>query len=272
MPGRGGIGKSKLMYEFGKEFNFSSNFKLWFVEEGVDISSENVNNLPLEPCVIVLDDAHQQDKEKILKVLLTLVRNRAIRRQPEIKLLLSSRPHGIQYIGTTLNQGRIDSLQIQRLDELQKLSTDEMKALARQVLNPEYANLTHQLAAIADDSPLVLVVGGQLLNEKGISLNLLERETDFQYAVFNRFQDILLGQISQQIEPIICKKILELISATAPFNLKNKLLKKTTIEFLNIEETELIQNLGILEKGGILVRRGNTLKITPDALSDHIPD
>lgn len=47
LPGRGGIGKSKLMYEFGKEFNFSSNFKLWFVEEGVDIRSENVNNLPL---------------------------------------------------------------------------------------------------------------------------------------------------------------------------------------------------------------------------------
>ena len=211
-------------------------------------------SLPLEPCVIVLDDAHQQDKEKNLKALLTLVRNRARRQQPEIKLLLSSRPHGIQYIETQLNQFGIDSLQIRHLDELQKLSTDEMKALAHQVLSSEYAHLTNQLAAIADDSPLVLVIGGRLLNEKGTSPNLLEREPDFQYAVFNRFQDVLLGQISQQIEPILCKKILELISATAPFNLKNELLKKITIELLNIEETELIHNLAILEEStsGIL--------------------
>ncbi|QYO62136.1 hypothetical protein [Leptolyngbya sp. 7M] len=46
--------------------------------------------------------------------------------------------------------------------------------------------------------------------------------------------------------------------------------QETAIEFLKIEKRELIESISVLEKAGVLLRRGNKLRITPDVLADHI--
>lgn len=126
------------------------------------------------------------------------------------------------------------------------------------------------MAAIAYDSPLVIVVGGQLLADRAIPLNLLECNEDFRRKVLNRFQDILVGQISEQINPEICKKILELIAAVSPIQLANEQFQQAVTEFIGIDKATLIRSLGTLEQAGVLLRRGNNLRITPDVLADHI--
>ena len=41
-------------------------------------------------------------------------------------------------------------------------------------------------------------------------------------------------------------------------------------DFLGIDRPRLLLSLGVLEEVGVLLRRGNTLRIVPDVLADHI--
>lgn len=262
LPGRGGIGKTKLLHAFAEQFEHSE-FILRFVEEGVSVTRENIDNLPACPCVVVLDDAHRREQD--VSTLLTLVRQRT-----DIKLLLSSRPYAVNYLQNLLRDASINSRQIQQLDELRQLSREEVKALARQALGTEYAHLAAQLASVTKDCPLVTVVGGRLLAEKAIPPGLLERDVDFQHDVLSRFQDALIGQVSQRIEPEFCRELLNLIAAVTPIPLASEQFQQVAAEFLKVERPKLVSSIGILEQSGILLRRGDTLRITPDVLADHI--
>ena len=269
LSGRGGIGKTRLLYEFAKTFEYS-NFLLWFVEEGQSVTPENVDNLSLHPCIIVLDDAHKLEREKDLQTLLAIIRERARNHQPEIKLLLSSRPYALDRLKLTLRQGGVSSSQVEIIKELKDLKMSESKALSLQALGKDYAHFAELLAKVTKDCPLVTVVGGRLLATKGIPLYLLERDEDFQYEVLNQFENDLVKSISNNIEPKISKKILELIAAISPIHLMEEQFQEAASEFLNIDRAELLSYIGTLENGGILLRRGDGLRITPDVLSDHI--
>ncbi len=262
LPGRGGIGKTKLLHALAGNFE-DSELILRFVEEEVSVTRENIDNLPARPCVVVLDDAHRREQD--VSTLLTLVRQR-----PDIKLLLSSRPYAVEYLQVLLRQAGIDSRQIKRLDELRELNREEVKALARQALGNEYAHFADRLASVTKDCPLVTVVGGRLLAEKAIPPDLLERDADFQHDVLTRFQDALIGQVSQRIDPECCRELLKLIAAVTPIRLTNDIFQQVAAEFLEIERPKLVSSIGILEQSGILLRRGDTLRITPDVLADHI--
>jgi hypothetical protein len=269
LSGRGGIGKTRLLYEFAKTFEYS-NFLLWFVEEGQSVTPENVDNLSLHPCIIVLDDAHKLEREKDLQTLLAIIRERARNHQPEIKLLLSSRPYALDRLKLTLRQGGVSSSQVEIIKELKDLKMSESKALSLQALGNDYAHFAELLAKVTKDCPLVTVVGGRLLATKGIPLYLLERDEDFQYEVLNQFENDLVKSISNNIEPKISKKILELIAAISPIHLIEEQFQEAASAFLNIDKAELLSYIGTLENGGILLRRGDGLRITPDVLSDHI--
>jgi len=264
LSGRGGIGKTKLLYEFAKTFEHPNSL-LWFIGDGIPVTPENADSLPLFPCVVVLDDAHRSGQD--LTILCKLIHNRARSNHPKIKLVLSSRPHAVQSLQMQLDREGIDYF---KLDELKELSRLEVKALARQAIGQDYAHFIDQLAAIAHDSPLVTVVGGRLLADQAIPLSLLERSEDFRHTVLSRFEDILIGQVSQLINPELCRKILKLTAATAPIKLSDEQFQQAASEFLGIDKVTLIDSIGTLEKAGVLLRRGNLLRITPDVLADHI--
>ena len=262
--GRGGIGKTKLLYEFVKTFK-DPNVQIFFLAD-IPINFETADTLPLRPCVLILDDAHR--KEEDLKILIELIHNRARNANPEIKLILASRPHGIKSLERQLNNSGIEYLQINELNEL-KLA--EMKSLARQSLGQNYAYFDEWLADIASDSPLVTVVGGHLLAEKKIVPTQLEQNKEFQQKVLNRFEDVLLGEVTSHINSDTCKKLLSLISAVSPIHdVKEEDFKQAASEFLNLDKSDLVRHIGTLEKVGVLLRRGDGLRITPDVLSDHI--
>ncbi|PAX60516.1 caspase family protein, partial [Brunnivagina elsteri] len=262
LPGRGGIGKTKLLHAFAEQFN-NSNLTLWFVEEGISVTAENVVNLPKENCVLVLDDAHRREED--VAILLAF-----FRQNPTNKLIVSCRPYGMEYLQIIFRQAGIHFRQIQLLDELKELNRDEVKTLACQTLSNKHGDLVNKLALATKDCPLATVVGGQLLVQKMIDPFLLERDTEFQYDVLSRFHDTLIGKISQSIEPELCHELLKLIAAVAPIRINNEDFQELAAEFLQIESSKLVGNIDILEKSGILLTRGYTLRITPDILADHI--
>lgn len=71
LPGRGGIGKSKVLQEFGKALDADRRTPVArFVVEGASVIG-NLNGLPAQECVIIADDSHRRDD---LPSLLALVR------------------------------------------------------------------------------------------------------------------------------------------------------------------------------------------------------
>lgn len=264
LPGRGGIGKTKLLHGFSRTVK-NAQVCLLFAEENIDITPKSLNHLPLEPCAVVIDDAHRRTED--VSILCKFINERSRLGHPSLKLILSSRPHAVDSLEAQLGR---DGISYTKMDELKALTKDETLALARQALGQSHSNLAEQLTSIARDSPLVVVVGGQLLSEQSISAMRVGQEDEFRENVLNRFQDIAVGKVSEQVSPDICKRVLDLASVISSIPQDNEFFLSTAANFLKIDKVMLVQILGELEKAGVLLRRGRKLRITPDVLADHI--
>ena len=264
VTGRGGIGKSKILYALAETFdNEHKGMALWFAAEGVPLTSDSADYLPFKRCVIVVDDAHRRED---LPALLALTRQRL----HVTKLVLSCRPQANDYLNSQLTHGGFDVHEVVALPDVKELSQEEIIELGRQALGPEFAGHAEQLAAATWDCPLVTVVGGQLLTRKAIPPELLEQDEEFRDTVLIRFRDILVGELGDKIDPGLCRALLDLISAVQPVRLDDNRRLDCEAEFLRIDRPTLLRSLGILEEAGVLLRRGNTLRIVPDVLADHI--
>ena len=264
LVGRGGIGKSKILHALAESFDTEhKGMSLWFMADGVPLTQDGADHLPYKPCVVVVDDAHRRAD---LPTLLALSRQRP----HATKLILSCRPQGIGYLKSQLTQGGFDAHEVVNLPDVKELSRNEVTELGRQALGAEFEHLAEQLAEATWDCPLVTVVGGRLLAQKAIPPDLLERDEEFRDTVLTRFRDVLLGKVGDQVDPKLCKSLLNLISAIQPIRLDNEKALDFKADFLAIDRPRLLLSLGVLEEAGVLLRRGNTLRIVPDVLADHI--
>ncbi len=264
IQGRGGIGKSKVLFEFSQYFlENNKEWELGFLNEHITLSEETITQLYAEKYIIMVDDAHRRDKNEIALLL------KVLEDYPNHKVIFSCRPYGLNYIKTALNRVGIDPKEVDELPEIKELDSEGLQKLGREILGKEYQHLIKSLIRVAEDSPLVMVVGGELIKEKRINPILLERQTEFQDIVFNRFENELLGAIGD-IDKRTHKEILSLISALSPIDTTNEEFYNHAADFLNIKSYELVRMINLLETSGILLRRANTVRITPDVLSDHI--
>ena len=186
------------------------------------------------------------------------------------KLILSCRPQGTDYLKSQLTRGGFDVREAVELPDVKELSLEQVTELGRQALGPEFVGLAERLAAVTRDCPLVTVVGGQLLARKAIAPELLERDEEFRDTVLVRFQEILVGEVGDRIDSTLCRSLLDLIAAVQPIRLDNEITLDAGAAFLDVDRPTLLRSLSILEEAGVLLRRGNTLRIVPDVLADHI--
>lgn len=264
LVGRGGIGKSKLLHAFAEVF--ASNHPkrmLRFVEENIPVTEGSVSELPESSCVIVVDDAHRAEG-------LAPLFAASVQPGSQKKLLLSTRPQGLDFLKAELTRAGFDYTEICELPALKHLSREDVKALARQALGPKFAHLDRRLAEATWDCPLVTVVGGKLLATEAIDPKLLEAHNGFRVEVLNRFQDIIVGRIADGRDPQFYADLLQVLSATAPFSLGRNEFVKAAADFLQRNPEEVINGIGELERVGVLLRRGRRLRVTPDVLADHV--
>ena len=264
LVGRGGIGKSKILHALAESLDSEhKGMSLRFMAEDVPLTQDGADHLPYKPCVVVVDDAHRRSD---LPILLALSRQRP----HATKLILSCRPQSIVYLKALLTRGGFDVHEVVTLPDVKELSREEVTELGRQALGAEFEHLAEQLAGATWDCPLVTVVGGQLLAQKAIPPDLLERDEEFRDTVLTRFQDVIIGEVGGRIEPKLCKSLLNLIAAVQPIRLDNEKALGSMAEFIGVDSSSLLVSLGVLEEAGVLLRRGNTLRIVPDVLADHI--
>ena len=109
------------------------------------------------------------------------------------------------------------------------------------------------------------------MNENSISPKLLSTQKDFEALVFEKFSDVLTGDLSKKFDKKDVNKILTILSALQPVNISNPTLLEKISSYTNIRKHEVTLIISELESAGILLEKAHIgLMITPDVFSDYI--
>jgi hypothetical protein len=118
-PGRGGIGKTRLLRALATELA-AGGTRVLFARPGVGLSAEAVDELPLEPVVVIVDDAHRPD-----------VGPRALlveaSRRPDLTVVLGVRPAGRDAVLATATDAGLEPGQVAVLQPLGPLGQERWR-------------------------------------------------------------------------------------------------------------------------------------------------
>jgi hypothetical protein len=262
LPGRGGLGKTKVLYAFARAAE-DAGVRVRFAVSGVPLTAAALDELEPGPGLVVVDDAHQRDD---LPALLAAAR----RPHAPLQLVLAIRPYARDGIHAALSRAGFDVTEILDLPELRELTRAETEALAREALGPEYAHLASLLAAHGGESPLVTVLGAQFVRKEQLDPRLLSQRDEFRQIVLDTFSDTLLGAVGDRVGAEICRAVLRLASAIGPFRPDLPAVRDAACAFLEVRVDELGEALRAMEDAGVLLRRGRLLRVTPDVLADSV--
>jgi len=260
MSGRGGIGKSKILYDWA-ELNPG---RVIFLKDGPLWHPDSEKEIPIDASMLVVDDAHRQEA---LPELLQLFKEVPVRQ--DIKLILSTRPGSAARIAQEVFRMKIDPAQVTQLPELQELTLDQSRALAKQVLGDAFGRYANHLADVAGNSPLVIVAGGHLIATRKVDPSSLTSLDEFRSTIFNSFLDEMHLKGPQfPIDPP--RPLLELIAAIGPVEVGDHTFQKLAESFLNRPIDEILRTFDALAQNGIITARDKPVRIIPDVLSDFI--
>ena len=259
LSGRGGIGKSKILFDWAnsrpKEVIFLKDEPLWH--------GDSEKEIPADCTCVIVDDAHRQvDFGKILQLLQDTKANR------NLKLIVSTRPGSKQGLGQQISR-KIDDSQVVRLPELVELSRDQSRALAEQVLGADFQNYAAHLAEIGSNSPLVIVAGGRLIATRKIDPSSLTTLQDFRSTIFGRLLDEMeLTGSKFAIDPP--RPVLNLIAALGPIDVEKPEFREPAEKVLGKPFDEILSTIDALATVGIITPRSKPTRIIPDVLADFL--
>ena len=145
LPGRGGIGKTKLLRDWSAGV---SGWKvLWVSQHGL-WHEGSVSEIPSTDTVLIADDAHLYDD---LDKIIGLISSRA-GSEPRLKLVIATRPSGIGRIDEMLAR-LASSTAVVRFKKLPIVSLGATAEIAKEVLGPVYEHLADQLAWVLSRHP-----------------------------------------------------------------------------------------------------------------------
>jgi len=259
LPGRGGIGKTKLMRAWSKS---KDGWKiLWASQHGV-WHEGSINEIPPTNTLLIVDDAHLYDD---LGKIVSVVSSRTGAGQ--LKLLIGTRPSGVAPIDGILTR-LANSASVVRFKKLSIISLRATVELAREVLGPNHEGQAERLAEVSKDTPLITVVGGKLIARGEITPDLLLNHEDFRAEVFNKFLEERTGELPSSGCPN--SVLLGLVAALQPVDPdKDDFVAKAGV-FLSLRPDQIHDGLDFLEGREVLVRGAGKLRIVPDLFADYL--
>ena len=259
LPGRGGIGKTKLLRDWS---HGKTGWKvLWVSQHGV-WHEGTVAEIPAVDTVIIVDDAHHYGD---LDKLISLVSSRA--GEPRLKFVIATRPSGQAYVDELLARLADESF-IVRYKTLRALGKSATVEIAKEMLGSEYEHLADRLAEVSKDTPLITVVGGKLIARGQITPDLLANDREFRQLVFSKFAEDCAGTLPSGGRSK--SELLELIAAVQPVEDQGDNFVARASVFLSLRPDQIRRGLGALEQAEVLTRGAAKLRIVPDLFADYL--
>ncbi len=261
--GRGGLGKSKILYEFANRLKDNKKSK-WnqvsFLRETFDINEATLKEWPTGNSIIVLDDAHRYDD---LETLISIFKGNPA--ADKIKLIFSARPLGKDKINYALSRNIAYDNVI--TSDLEDLDEKDIKILAHNILNTKDRRTIEIVTSMTKDCPLATIVACNLINENYFDPNTITHKDDFQRIIFDRFLEDFKGK---DYNDTTTQRILDYISILSPVMPSDINFREKLNKILNLPVSDIVKRIDALEKKGLLSRKGRFVRIAPDLLSDHI--
>lgn len=263
LSGRGGIGKSRLIKAFVDDLIKEQTTPFFWAEGMPIIERDRVLLNSGQPRLLIVDDAHLNLDFSIINELASYVRQ-----GQQLKLLLVTRPFALQRIQAVIENSGVDVNRIKIFEPLGELSQENVEYLAEEVLGNGHSTLAPHLAQLTHDNLFITVVAGRLLRDEGVLPSLLERHDTFR----NKFLSVYLEKYLTDQNILTAnqaRQLYRLIAAISPFRFESAWLESTA-KFLSVDLDDVEEAIEYALNIGALIRRGRTLKINPDVLSDYI--
>jgi len=259
LPGRGGIGKTKLMRAWSE--GQSGWTILWVSQHGLWHDS-SINEIPSTNALIIADDAHlYDDLDKIISVVSSRSGN------AQLKLLIGTRPSGLARIDEMLAR-LASSNSVARFKKLSVISLRATEEIAREVLGSNHEHLASRLAEVSRDTALITVVGGKLIARGEIIPDLLVNHEKFRAEVFSKFHEERTGDLPSSGRPK--SVLLSLIAAVQPVDPERDDFIPRAAVFLSLRPDQIHDGVDFLEAREVLIRSGGKLRIVPDLFADYL--
>lgn len=264
LVGRGGLGKSKLLLEWSRGFcERHPDWALRFIRDPLPDLGMKLGQTR-RPLVLVIDDAHRWESERLLVFREVAARN-------DVKLVLSLRPGPLQSIQGELLDAGLDSTEICTPTKLGRLSDEKTADLVKAALGEHYSTLAfNKLRFFARDCPLIAVLAAELIKSGQLDEQSLTDTEDFRRRVFD---SLLLDakSVEEHFGASQTRDFLGLLALLSPV--------QPTLDFFtsaakflggSLEPRHVSGMLEALESAGLVVDSGGGLRVVPDLLSDHL--
>jgi transcriptional regulator with XRE-family HTH domain len=262
LVGRGGLGKTKLLREIAHT-NQRGGLSIRFLKPGAELYPEHYELLRSDaPVLIIVDDAHGRDDVEALV-------GDALRRSEQIKILLALRPYALTLLAADFRQLglRLDELSQVRLDDL---PLSDAEALAAEALGTDASNpIAQRLGRITADCPFVTVIAGVLIQRGMLNPVCVDHEETIRREVLLTFRDVMVGDYGLA-DSGQRHAILNGIAAFQPFRSADPTFQNTLSNLISQPYDRAVRHIRSFEDAGILLRRGDSLRVVPDLLGDII--
>lgn len=219
LVGRGGLGKSRLLYEWSREF--AQRHKGWTLRFVSDAPGDFAAALDgtAKPLALGFDDAHRLDE--VRRALLAQMPGRK-----DIKLLLALRPGPTDQIESELIESGFDTTQIRKPEPMKRLTSGQALELAEAALGTELAH-RHRLPlhSLSRDVPLLAVLAAELLKRGELAEKALHDTSEFRMHVFEG----LLREarpVEERFGATRTRDFLRLLAVLAPVKVEPEFLRR----------------------------------------------
>lgn len=261
LTGRGGIGKSRLLRAIASKVEGSGHMRVRFVEPRATNSANQVGQLPSGQLVVIVDDAHDEPE-------LTSLLNGILRQRPAARILLSTRPFARSSINSTLRSLGVHAQELPQW-ELPDLELEDAEQLAQVVLGEHFPPAVAQrLAQLTIDCPLITVVGAGLIRRGEIESSKLESNDSIRREVLLAFRDALVADPVDNHE--LSSGVINAAAIFQPLRLNDEAFRHAIECLVDAPFDRIARELKRLEDSGVVLRRGESLRIVPDLLGDAI--
>jgi len=258
LPGRGGIGKTKLLRDWAD--TATGWAQLWVNPHGT-WTDESGAEIPTSEAILVADDAHHySDCEKLVSYV-------SASTGTKLKLVIATRPSGQPFVNEIVARAADESF-VSRFETLREPGLTATLEIAKEVLGTRFDHLAAALAEVSKDTPLVTVVGGRLIAREQIRPELLANDQDFRHAVFEKFAEECEGDLPTGGKPR--RELLQLIAAVQPVIEQDDEFAERAAVFLALRPDQIWKGLDDLETRGVLLRGRGGARITPDLFGDFL--
>ncbi|MBS1885618.1 MAG: ATP-binding protein [Actinobacteria bacterium] len=260
-PGRGGIGKTRLLRDAARALEADGK-RVLFALDGATITAEILEDLPLEDTIVFVDDAQREDVE-ITPLLATT------RRPDPLTVVLVSRPAGLERIAEACSYAGVELGQRLVLPPLGSLAAEDVAVLAEHATGGR-SGAAERLADATPESPLITVLGGGLIAKGAFDVDSAEGPAELRHAVMDRFVAEQRGRITTTVPRRKAQELLVLLAALGPLNENDNAVMELVAEELDVPTSKLRRWLGDVQDAGLLLQLGSRRRLTPDVLADEV--